>query len=148
MWSARRKSGRRWETTRQVVLSVLEYSLPKLLLGLDIQRAGEIIEDDEFGFTDEHARRCGSLRLSTRKFHAACADQRFEVVIHLFQVTIHDGEFCRFVDFIVGAVETEQDVVSQSVAKQARHLCRVSTSRRDEKISRRRKYFFVPTYLA
>ena len=129
-------------------VAVLEYSLPELLLGLDIQRAGEIIEYDEFGFSDEHARRCCALRLPTRKFHAACADHGFEVVVHLFEVMIHDGEFCRSVDFIVAAVETEQDVVSQSVAEQARHLCGVGTSRRDEKISRRRKYVFVPAYLA
>ena len=129
-------------------VAVLEYSLPELLLGFDIQRAGEIIEHNEFWFSDEHARRCCALRLPTRKFYAACANHRFEVVIHLFQVMVHDGKFCRFVDFIVGAIETEQNVVSQSVAKQARHLCGVGTSRWDEEVSRRGKYIFVPAYLA
>ena len=91
----------------------LENSLPKLLLGFDIQRAGEVIEDNEFGFTDEHARGGGALHLSTRKFYSARADHGFEVVFHLFEVAIHDGEFCGSVNFIVGAIETEQNIVSQ-----------------------------------
>ena len=115
----------------------LENPLPKLPLGFDIQRAGEVVEDDEFGFTDEHARGGGALHLSTRKFYAARADHRFEVVVHLFEVALHDREFCGFVNFIVAAVETEQNIISQGVAEQARNLRGVGTARRDEKIARR-----------
>ena len=124
------------------MLSVSKIRSQSWLLGFDIQRAGEVIEDDEFGFTDEHARRGGALHLSTRKFYAARADHRFEVVVQLFEVTIHDGEFCGFIDFIVAAVETKQNIISQGVAEQARHLCGVGTARRDEKISRRCKSCF------
>ena len=121
------------DKTSQILF--LEDALPELLLSLDIQRAGEIVEDDEFGFTDEHARGRGSLRLSTRKFHATRADQSFEIIIHLLQVTIHDGQLCSFVYFVVRAIQAEQDVVSQCIAKQARNLSGVCTSWRDEKIA-------------
>src|SRR5262249_54986519 len=67
---------------------------PELAFGLHIQRAGEVVEDKQFWFTDEHARGCRSLHLPTRKFDSACTDHRFQVVIEFFEIAIHYSKFC------------------------------------------------------
>jgi hypothetical protein len=117
-----------------IVIASFKDAFPKLTFGFHIQRAGEVVEDDEFRFADEHARGGGALCLSAREFDAACADHGFEIVIELFEVAIHHGEFCSFVDFVVAFVQAEQNVVPQGVAEQARDLRGVGTARRDEEI--------------
>ena len=124
----------------------LEDALPELLLSLDIQRAGEIVEDDEFGFADEHSGGGGALHLSAREFDAARAHHRFEIVIQLFEVAVHHGEFGGFVDFVVAFVHAEQNIIPQRVAEQTRDLRRVLTTRLYEEVSRICDYVTVPFY--
>src|SRR5689334_21466368 len=96
---------------------ISEDAFPKLSLGFNIQRAGEIVEDDQLRFADEHTRRTRTLRLPAGKLDTTRADQSFEIVIESFKVAIHNGEFCGSVNIIVCAVQPEQDVVAVRVAK-------------------------------
>lgn|GEM_PF-5451031 len=111
-------------------------ALPKLTFGFHFQGAGEIVEDDQFRIADEHAGSSGALRLSAGEFDAARTDHRFEIVVELFEVTVHNGEFGRFVDVIVVVIQAEQNIISQGVAEQTRDLCCVGAFWRDEDVTR------------
>src|SRR5687768_5934251 len=66
-------------------------ALPKLAFRFDIERAGEIIKDQQFRLADEHARCGGALHLPTRELDAARPDHRLEIVVEFLEVAVHDG---------------------------------------------------------
>jgi hypothetical protein len=74
MWSARRKH---WAAVRDHQAGGLALALSSRShssrFGLHVQRAGQVVEDQQLGLADEHARRCGALRLAAREACTPCA---------------------------------------------------------------------------
>ena len=91
MWSARRRAARRWETTRQVTFLVGKDALPEGALGLDIQGAGEVVEDQQFGLADEHAGGGRALDLAAGELDALRADHGVQAILELAQIALHHG---------------------------------------------------------
>src|SRR5690606_38249544 len=97
---------------------------------------------------DEHARRSGALCLPAGELDAACADHGFEVVVELLKVAVHDGKFGGAIDVIVRFVQTKQNIIPQGVAEQARDLCSVGASWRDEEVAGIGDDLSIPTDFA
>src|SRR6185503_17407638 len=112
-----------------------EDAVPELTLRFNIQRAREIIEDEQLRFANEHARRGGALHLSAREFDSARADHRFEIVIEFLEIAIHDSQPGCAVNVIICAVQTEQNIIAQSIAKQTGHLRCVGTTWRHKEVT-------------
>ena len=90
----------------------------------------------------------GALHLPTRKLDAACPDHCLQIVIELFQVTVHHGELCGTIDLIVRPVQPQQKIVAQGIAEETRYLCRIRAARWHEEIARGRNMFVIPADLA
>ena len=81
-----------------------EEPIPERLLGLDVERARQIVEDQQLRVPDKHACRRRAMGLPTREAHASRADARLEPQRHACQIVLQDGEMeCpRQVDLLLG----------------------------------------------
>src|SRR5689334_21019559 len=61
---------------------------PEQLFGLDIEGAGEVIDDQQFRVTHEHPRSGGSLYLPTGELNAARADLRLQALLQLGNIAL------------------------------------------------------------
>ncbi len=59
-------------------LTLGEDALPQGLLGVDVEGAGEVVEDEEFRLPDEHAGSAGPLDLPAGETHPPGANQRIQ----------------------------------------------------------------------
>ena len=66
--------------------ALAEQPLPELRLGLDVERARQIVEDEHLGRAREHPRRGGALDLAAGEADAARADDGVEPVGEAGQV--------------------------------------------------------------
>jgi len=63
--------------------------LPERALCLYVERAGEVVKDQQFRLAHKHTRRGGALKLSARDHDALGADHRVQAVFHIGQVLLH-----------------------------------------------------------
>ena len=88
-------------------LSLGEDALPKRALGLDVQRAGEIVEDEQLRLADKHAGGGRALNLPSRELDALGAHHRVQSLLELVQVGLHHGEADRVSNRVIVASQTE-----------------------------------------
>src|ERR1700736_1105569 len=72
-------------------LAVREQALPELAFRFYIERAGEVIEDQQFRVAYEHTRRRYTLRLSAGKFDAPRSDHCIESQFQLCYIMLQHG---------------------------------------------------------
>ena len=77
--------------------------------GLRVERRRQVVEHEQLGPREEHARRGGALDLSAGQLHAARADERVEPALERRDVRIEHGRVDRRVErgLIVGTSEQE-----------------------------------------
>ena len=73
IWSARRRAARRCETTRRWRRAARPAASHSSALGLHVERAGQVVEDQQLRLAHEHARRRGALHLPAGQPHARAA---------------------------------------------------------------------------
>ena len=65
MWSARSVGGAAVGDDEGGRVGQLEHPVPELPLGLDVECAGQVVEDEQLRLPDEHAGGGGALHLSS-----------------------------------------------------------------------------------
>ena len=135
IWSARRRAARRCETTRQVdVAAGRTRRSQSSALGLDVQRAGQVVHDQQLGVAHEHARRRGALDLPARQLHAARPDARVAGP----SSSVGMSRSSTAASTAAGQIRPSPSgrpsrmLSLQRLAEQARHLGRVGAARRHE----------------
>ena len=126
----------------------LEDALPQDPFGFYIQRAGQIIEYQQFGITHKHTRGGRTLNLATGQFNTLRANFRIQDLVKLAQVLFHYRRTHCADDIVIGFIQAHQYVVAQRVTKQARHLCGVGAVGRGEKFAGPLHRGSIPGYLA
>ena len=63
------------------------HALPERALGLHVQGAGQVVDDQQLGIADQHSGGAGSLDLAAGQLDAARSDDRAEPVFELGQIT-------------------------------------------------------------
>ena len=61
--------------------------LSQSALGLHVQGAGQVVDDQQLGIADQHSGGAGSLDLAAGQLDAARSDDRAEPVFELGQIT-------------------------------------------------------------
>ena len=121
---------------------------PQQLLGLYVQRAGQVVKDEQLCLPHEHARCSGPLHLAAGQAQPARFHLRVETARYVSHIGIKHGQVhsARQVDPVFR--QTQQDVVAQRLAEQARRLGRVSHPWRHEKLPQVGYPLAIPTDLA
>ncbi len=111
-------------------LAAHRQALPQRLFGFDVERAGEIVEDQQLGVARKHAGGGRALHLAAGEPHAARPDQRVQPLFQGLHVVLQHGgvQHPRQQGRVVG--QAKQDVLAQGFTEQARHLPGVSGSGR------------------
>ena len=87
MRSARSSTAGRWDTTSSAAGDVPAVRaggqpVPQRALGLDVERGGEVVDDEQLGTADERTGRERALKLPARQAHAARPDHGRQPVGH------------------------------------------------------------------
>ena len=106
--------------------------LPEQAFGLDVERAGEIVEDEQFRIAHEHAGGSAALNLSTRQAHAPRPHHRLQSFGHRRQIAFQHRSVNRAgqIDLFLG--QAQEDIVAQCLAKEPRHLSGIGAARGGE----------------
>ena len=107
-----------------------EEPVPHLVLGVDVERAREVVDHEQLGPAHEGPGGRGALDLAARQPHALRSDDGVEAVGHLGEVLVEAGAVERLDEVVV--VEAQQDRVGHALAEQPRHLRQVGGPRRHE----------------
>jgi len=99
---------------------LVDEPLPQRALGVDVERRGEIVDDEQFGRTHQRARRGRALHLTSGQPDAARADARVESLREQLEIALEHGGADRGDDGRALGVASEQDVLAQRSAEQAR----------------------------
>ena len=98
----------------------LEQAIPEHPLGIDIERAGEIVEHVHLGRTHEHPGRRAPLDLPAGELHAPHPNHRLQPVLQGADVLFHHRRVQGGVEVDRILRQPEQDVVAQRLAEQPR----------------------------
>ena len=121
-WSARARTRGRWlaATTVRLPSVAAKQAVPEAGLGLDVERARQVVDHEQFGAPDERPGGRGALHLATGQPDARGSDPGAAAVGHLGEVLVEAGQGQRPVEAGVG--QAERDRVDQRLGEQAGHL--------------------------
>lgn len=83
-----------------------------MLFGLDVERAGEIVHDQQGRLAHKHARGGGSLCLPAGEAHATRADHRFQPVLQARYIWRQDGGLYRRSQPLLARRRPKEDILA------------------------------------
>src|SRR6266567_2350812 len=127
-------------------LFLREDTLPELPFGFDIEGAGKIVEDQQFGCTCKHTCSGCTLYLPTGKLDASGSNYRLQAIHERFHISLHDRNISGLLNLAIGERQTERDVLPQGRTEQSGRLRRIGTTRRHKETARIVHLCAIPEY--
>src|SRR6266851_839225 len=121
---------------------------PQLGFGVGVEGRREIVENEQLGVAQEHARRGSALDLAAGELHSAWADQRVEAMLERQHIGLQDSGMDRGVERGRIVWPAEQQVVAERRAEQTRHLRGIGAAWRDKERPRILDEQAIPADLA